>query len=87
MEATTLRPLTVREKARSMPIAPDVDDPEYWNQRAKEARRLAERMIDETAKRTMLSVAADCDRFAVRAAMRSIDELFVRRIINEMKGS
>ena len=70
-----------------MPIAPDVDDPEYWTQRAKEARRLAERMIDETAKRTMLSVAADCDRFAVRAAMRSIDELFVRRIINEMKGS
>ena len=32
-------------------------------------------------------VAEDCDRFAVRAAMRSIDELFVRRIINEMKGS
>ena len=70
-----------------MRIAPDVKDPGYWHQRAKEARRLAERMIDETAKQTMLSVAADSDRFAVRAAMRSIDELFVRRIINEMKGS
>ena len=67
-----------------MPIAPDVNDPEYWHQRAKEARRLAERMIDETAKRTMLSVAADCDRFAVRAAMRHFDELAVRRVI---KGS
>ena len=44
-------------------------------------------MIDETAKRTMLGVAADCDRFAVEAAMRSIDELFVRRVIDEMKGS
>ena len=70
-----------------MPIAPDVNDPKYWHQRAKEARRLAERMIDETAKRTMLGVAADCDRFAVEAAMRSIDELFVRRVIDEMKGS
>jgi hypothetical protein len=70
-----------------MPIAPDVNDPEYWHQRAKEARRLARRMIDKTAKQTMPSVAEDCDRFAVRAAMRSIDELFVRRIINEMKGS
>jgi hypothetical protein len=70
-----------------MPIEPDIDDPEYWHQRAEEARRLAERMIDETAKRTMLGVAADCDRFAARAAMRSIDELFVRRVIDEMKGS
>ena len=86
MEAT-LRPLTVRERARSMPIPPHFNDPEYWQQRAKEARRLAEWMIGETAKRTMLSVAADCDRFAVRTAKRSIDELFVRRIINETKGS
>ena len=77
----------VREMARSMFIAPDKDDPKYWDQRAKEARLLAERMIDETAKRTMLSVAEDCDRFAVKVAMRSLDELFVRRVIDEMKGS
>ena len=70
-----------------MPIAPDVNDPEYWHQRAKEARRLAERMSDETAKQTMLVVAEDCDRFAVKAAMGSIDELFVRRVIGEMKGN
>ena len=44
-------------------------------------------MSDETAKQTMLMVAKDCDEFAVRVATRSIDELFVRRIINEMKGS
>ena len=77
----------VRERARSMPTTPYFKDPEYWNQRAEEARVLAELMMDETAKKTMLSVAADCDRFAVRAAMRSIDELFVRRVIDETEGS
>ena len=89
MEATTLSPLTVRERARSMPIAPDVNDPEYWHQRAKEARRLAERMIDETAKQTMLSVAEECDGFAVWAAMCSIYELAVRAAIRviDAKGS
>ena len=85
MEATALRPLTVRERARSMPIAPDVNDPEYWDQRAKEARRLAERMIDETAKQTMLSVAEVCERFAVWAAMCTIHEVAVSRVIDETK--
>ena len=79
MEAT-LRPLTVRERTRSMPIAPDVNDPEYWQQRAKEARLLAERMSDETAKQTMLSVAEECDKFAIKAAMCSIYELAVSRV-------
>ena len=41
-------------------------------------------MSNEKAKETMLMVAADCDRFAVRAAMRHFDELAVRRVI---KGS
>ena len=79
MEAT-LRPLTVRERTRSMCIAPDVNDPEYWQQRAKEARLLAERMPDETAKQTMLSVAEECDKFAIKAAMCSIYELAVSRV-------
>jgi hypothetical protein len=81
MEAT-LRPLTVCVRTRSMPIAPDVNDPEYWQQRAKEARLLAERMPDETVKQTMLSVAEECDRFAIRAAMCSIYELAVSRVID-----
>jgi hypothetical protein len=58
-----------------MPTAPDIDDPKYWHQRAKEARHLAERMIDEMAKQPMLSVAEQCDRFAIRAAIHSIEEL------------
>ena len=70
-----------------MPTKSDFNDPEYWQLRAEEARELAERMSDETAKQTMLMVAKDCDEFAVRVATRSIDELFVRRLIDETKGS
>jgi len=70
-----------------MPVAPHFDDPEYWHERAEETRRLAEQMIDETAKETMLSVAVECDEFAVTAAMLHFDKLFVRRLIRETKGS
>jgi len=69
-----------------MPIAPDVNDPEYWDQRAKEARRLAERMSDE-AKQTMLMVPEVCDRFAIGAAMCSIYELAISHVIDRTKGS
>ena len=72
------------ERARSMPTAPQLNDPGYWHRRAEEARALAQQMSNEKAKETMLMVAADCDRFAVRAAMRHFDELAVRRVI---KGS
>jgi hypothetical protein len=44
-----------------MPTAPDIDDPKYWHQRAKEARRLAGRMSDEMAKQTMLRMAEECN--------------------------
>jgi hypothetical protein len=47
---------------------------------------LAERVIDETAKQTMLSVAEVSNRFVVGAAMCSIYELAVRRLIDETKG-
>ena len=72
------------ERVRSMPTAPQLNDPGYWHRRAEQARALAQHMRNEKAKETMLMVAADCDRFAVRAAERSIDELVVRRLI---KGS
>jgi hypothetical protein len=70
-----------------MPKAPNINDPQYWHQRVKEARRLAERMNDETAKRTMLMVAEVCDRFAIGAAMCSIYELAVSRVIDETERS
>ena len=60
---------------------PDINDPEYWQQRAKEARLLAERMPRRNdIKQTMLSVAEECDRFAIRAAMCSIYERAVSRV-------
>ena len=65
-----------------MPISPNINDPQYWRQRAKEARLLAERMPDETVKRTMLSVAEECDKFAIRAAMCSIYKVAVSRVID-----
>ena len=65
-------------RVRSMP---DINDPEYWQQRAKEARLLAERMPRRNdIKQTMLSVAEECDRFAIRAAMCSIYERAVSRV-------
>ena len=65
-----------------MPISSNINDPEYGQQRAKEARLLAERMPDETVKQTMLSVAEECDGFAIRAAMCSIYEVAVSRVID-----
>jgi hypothetical protein len=70
-----------------MPIAPDVNNPQHWRQRAEEARRLAERMSDETAKQTMLMVAEVCDRFVIGAAMCSIYELAISHVIDRTKGS
>ena len=43
-------------------------------------------MSDEMARQTMLMVAEVCDRFAIGAAMCSIYELAVRRLIDETKG-
>ena len=75
-----------------MPIAAHFNDPQHWQRRAKEARLLAERMPrmpNETVKQTMLSVAEECDGFAVWAAMCSIYELAVRAAIRviDAKGS
>ena len=60
-----------RERPRSMPTTPYYNDPEYWRERAEEARVLAELMMDKTAKEAMLRVAEDCDA----------------RLIDETKGS
>ena len=70
-----------------MPIAPDIDGPGYWHQRAEEARHLAARMTDEKVKQTMLMVAEDCDSFAVRAVMRYFEKLFASRGNDQTKGS
>ena len=66
--------MVVRERARFMPIVPDVNDPKYWHQRAEEARAMAKQMSGELGKKMMLRVADDYDGLAVKAAVRSIDE-------------
>jgi len=57
-----------------MPTAPHFNDPDHWRQRAEETRILARQMSDETAKKTMLGIADDYDKLAVRAAERLIHE-------------
>ena len=56
-----------------MPIAPHFNDPDHWRQRAEESRILAEQMSDEAEKKTMLGIADDYDKLAVRAAQRLIE--------------
>jgi hypothetical protein len=57
-----------------MNVASYLDDLERWRQRAEESRATAEQMSDETAKQSMLRVAGDYDKLAVRVAMRVIDQ-------------
>ena len=48
---------------------------------------MAERISDETVKQTALSVAEECDGFAIWVAICSTYELAVSRVIDETKGS
>jgi hypothetical protein len=51
-----------------------INDPVHWHERAEEARALAEQMKDEVTKQTMLGLAQDYDRLAVRASIRLGDK-------------
>ena len=35
-----------------------INDPEYWRERAEEARRIADELVDAVDKQTMLEIAA-----------------------------
>jgi hypothetical protein len=41
-----------------------MNDPDYWRERAKEARRVAEQLSDEFSKQTMLKIAKSYDSLA-----------------------
>ncbi len=47
------------------------DDHDHWRKRAEEARAIAVQMTDHHTKATMLAIAQDYDKLAVRAEQRS----------------
>ena len=47
-----------------------LDNPEHWQDRAEEARSIAEQMSDPDSKRMMLRIAEDYERLAAHARRR-----------------
>lgn len=46
-------------------------DPAHWRERAEEARRVAEALVDPKARQTMLEIAGSYERLAARALIRA----------------
>ena len=55
------------------------NDPDHWRKRANEARASAEQITDSEAKMTMLSIASDYERLALRAAERLLNSIKSRK--------
>jgi hypothetical protein len=58
-----------------MPPLSPLEDPEHWLQRAKETRALAEAIADIESKRTMLKIAEEYEKLALRASQRVVTKL------------
>jgi hypothetical protein len=52
---------------------PPINDPAYWRERAREARRIAEQLADAAAKQTMREVAQSYDKLAIIALAHQVD--------------
>ena len=48
-------------------MPPNINDPAYWRERAREARRIADELADAVAKQTMIEIALSYDNLAVLA--------------------
>jgi hypothetical protein len=55
-------------------MPPHFDEPEYWHERAEEARVLAELMSSERSKKMMLNAADAYEFLAIKAVIRSETE-------------
>jgi len=51
------------------------NDPDYWRKRAEEARAIAVQMVNAHTKATMLAIAQDYERLALRAEQRAAEPL------------
>jgi hypothetical protein len=49
---------------------PHLDDPNFWRERAEEARQMAEAIEDFGSKSVLFRIAVDFDRVAARASAR-----------------
>ena len=54
-----------------MPSSRNTNDLQHWRERAAELRVLANSAHDTETSRTMLKLAADCEKLAEHAAYRS----------------
>ena len=55
-----------------------INDPEHWQTRAQEARKLAEQMNDGDARQAMLRIADEYEKLAQRARDRSQPTCFAQ---------
>ena len=51
-----------------------INDPEYWRERADEARRIAEQLADAFSKQTMLEIAKSYDNLAALARTGAVSK-------------
>ena len=60
----------IKQTKRAVMPSSHLNDPEYWRDRAKEARALVEDLADPVSKQKMLEVAASYEHLAKRAEDR-----------------
>jgi hypothetical protein len=51
------------------------NNPEYWRERAEEARAIAVQMLDARSKSIMLGIAQNYEKLAARAEQRALKSL------------